>query len=327
MLKLTMKYITLLGLFFALAIFGLGCRKDVLEIRPYPVTLTELSLFLKQVPDPFSTTTFEFNGLNEDEVLVTPNGVRVFLTDVDNLFYNVTSPASIVACSSCSELKFVVTTAMTKGDILARELPTSTTDDMLLESGGMVQLKVYCGTTELQILPGRHIKIQLPAINAQENMFIHSVITDDHGFRGWKNTGQEVFKADWNAQGSGTQVFGYELIISQLGWSNCAKPLTQTNVTPFCINLESTYTGLNTLAYLVFDNQMVVAPLKFDDITHSFCFPNVPAGYPVRVVSVAKLESAYWLGNTSTETGTNSSLPLQPQEQAAIDLLDFLRGL
>ena len=73
--------------------------------------------------------------------------------------------------------------------------------------------------------------------------------------------------------------------------------------------------------------QAVGEVLKFDDTSHSFCFPNVPAGYPVRIVSVAKLDTAYWLGAATTETGTNSTLALQPQQKEALDLLGYLRGL
>jgi hypothetical protein len=325
MLKITMKHITPFMLFWAIALLNWGCRKDVEEIRQYPVTMTELSLFLKQVPDATTVNTFHFNGLNEDKIITTPNSVRVFLTDVNQLFADKASHAP-VAASACSDLKIVVTIAATKGDMLSRELPTTSTEDMLLESGGMVQVQAFCGTTELELLPGRTIKVQLPAADVKDNMFVYNAVYKDDFFAGWGDTGQEVFNADWPAVGGGT-VEGYELIVSNLGWSNCARLLTTAAVTPFCISLKPSYTGLNTQAYLVFENTQVVAPLKFDDASHSFCFPNIPAGYPVRVVTIANMDAAYWLGSTTTETGTNSMLPLQPQQKAAVDVLNFLRTL
>ena len=325
MLQFSIKNITPLALFWALLFMGWGCRKDVLELREYPNTHTELSQFLMQVPDPATATTFQFNGLNEDKILSTPQGLRVFLTDVDQLFAtkNTTSP---VLCSTCAELKIVVTIARAKGDILARELATNSVDDALLESAGMVQVQAFCGATELQLLPGRTIKVQLPAIDPVNDMFIHTGVFDNNGFRGWKNTSQEVFKADWPGP-TGGSVQGYELIVAQLGWSNCARPLSHATATPFCVTLKPSYTGLNTRIYLVFENSTVIAPLKFDDATHSFCFPAIPAGYPVQVVSVAKLEQEFWLGATMTETGTNSMLPVTPQKQDAVQILGYLRGL
>ena len=180
--------------------------------------------------------------------------IRVFLTDVDQLFQSATLPTSVVACSNCTELKFVITIARSKGDMLARELPTSSEDDILLESGGMVQLQVYCGTTELQLLPGRTIKIQLPSNETKDDMFVYGITNDIHGFKGWKNTGQEVFKAEWPAPGGPGTQHGYEMIVSKLGWSNCARVLSFADVTPFCVNLKPNYTGQNTQVYLVFDN-------------------------------------------------------------------------
>ncbi len=327
MLIPAIKYTAPFTLLWAIVLLSWGCRKDVDEIRHYPNTQTELSLFLKQVPDPATTTIFLFDGLNEDRVLETPGGVRVFLTDVDQLFSSKDSPSTAVACSTCPELKIVVTVANTKGDILARELSTYSNDDMLLESGGMVHLQAFCGTTALQLLQGRTVKVQLPANDAKDGMFVYTSAYDNSGFDGWEASTQAVFKADWLAAGGTGVNKGYELILPKLGWSNCARPLSLTSVTPFCVKLEPGYTGLNTQAYLVFDNILVVAPLKFDDTSHSFCFPNVPAGYPVRIVSVAKLDTAYWLGAATTETGTNSTLALQPQQKEALDLLGYLRGL
>jgi hypothetical protein len=321
-----MKNNALLALVGMVLLCGWGCRKDVEEIRPYPVTQKELTLFLLQVPDPSTTTTFEFDGLDEDKTLTTPDGARILLVDVDQLFATTAAPTVPFACSTCPDLSISLTIATSKGDILARALPTVTTDNQLLESGGMVELKAFCGNTALQLLPGRTIKVQLPAADPKEGFELYTGQYQTTEFLGWSGTGQEVFKADWPAPGGGLQS-GYELVLATLGWSNCAKALPATPTTSFCINLQPSYTGLNTQAYLVFENLQVVAPLNFDDTVHSFCFPNIPAGYPVKIVSVAKLESAYWLGATTSETGTNSMLPVQPQKQEPVDLLGYLRGL
>ncbi len=326
MFKLTMKHITTFALFWAIALIGWSCRKDVVEIRPYPVSKQELATFLKQVPDPTSTTTFNLNGLNQDKVLETPSGMRIALTDVDQLFCTLTNPTPI-ACSTCPDLKVEITVASSKGDMLARGLPTTSTDNQLLESGGMVLVKVYCGNTELKLLQGRSIKVQFPEPNTKDNMFVFAAINGADGFLGWENTGQEVFKADWPVTGIAGTVKGYELVVPALGWINCARILTNADVSPFCGNLQPGFTGLNTQSYLVFENAQTVVALQFDDSTHSFCFPNIPAGFPVRVVSVAKLGPQYWLGDKTTETGTNSALPVVLEKQDESQVLGYLRGL
>jgi hypothetical protein len=326
MLKLSMKHITTFTLFWACVLLGWNCRKDVVEIRPYPVSKQELATFFKQVPDPTSTITFNFNGLNQDKMLETPNGMRISLTDVDQLFSTLNNPTPF-ACSTCPDLKVEITIATSRGDMLARALPTTTIDNQLLESGGMVSVKVFCGNTELKLLQGRTLKIQFPAPNAKDNMFVFAAESNADGFLGWVNTGQEVFKADWLATGISGSVKGYELVVSKLGWIHCARTLTHADVSPFCCNLQPGFTGLNTQAYLVFENVHTVVPLQFDDSTHTFCFPSIPAGFPVRAVSVAKLGPQYWLGDKITETGTNSSLPLELEKQDVDQVLGYLRGL
>jgi hypothetical protein len=313
-------YTVFCGLLLA---FG-SCRKDVLEVHPYPVSKAELALFMQQVPDPGATHTFQLSLLAEDKMLTTPNGVRVFLTDVDNLF-TVQNSQIPVALSGCADLKIEVTTVDSKGDMMGRGLGTFSKDMKLLESAAMVRVRAYCGTTELVLMEGRNLKIQLPASNPADDMFVFTETNNADGFAGWEDSGVVVYKADW--PGAGGAVEGYELLISTLGWNSCSRFLSTGIVTPFCTSFQPSFTGLNTQVYLVFSNKMVVAPLNFTDSTYSFCFPNVPAGYPVRIVSVSKHDADYWLGSTTTETGTNSSLPVSPQQTAAQQILGYLRTL
>ncbi|MBL7827066.1 MAG: hypothetical protein JNJ57_10575 [Saprospiraceae bacterium] len=320
-----MRYAPFWILLFSMFLTANACRKDVEEVRPYPVTVEELNLFLKQVPDASTTTTFQFSGLSDDKILILPGGARIFLTDVDQLFYSTTT-TSPVLCSSCSDLEIVVTLANSKGDILGRGLPTISPENKLLESHGMIEITVSCGGTPLKLLPGRNIKVQLPASNTQDGFSVHEAEFNAGNFVGWQNSGQEIFIADW-PDGFGNSISGYELLISNLGWASCARPVSGTG-NQFCTSLLPNFTGLNTKAYLVFDGIRAVAPLIFDDATHSFCFPEIPAGYPVRIVTVGKFGSDFWYGQTNTETGTNPTvLPLQPEKEDAVEILGYLRGL
>lgn len=326
MLKIKLHHILLAGVLSLLGTGMWSCRKDVVEVRPYPVSINDLKQFLQQAPASGATEVFDFNGLNEDKMLSGPEGVRVFLSDVDHLFSMADSPTA-VAASSCSDLKIEISVAFTKGDILARDLGTFSFDDgRLLETSALIGVRAWCGGSALQLLPGRTLKIQVPeSTSPLDDMFVYDAVYDADEFRGWKNTGQEVFKADWPGSQSNT-VIGYEILADKLGWTAAGRPLPNTGTT-FCADLQPGFTGQNTQSFLVFSNQRVVAPLIFDDASHSFCFDNVPAGYPVQVVSVAKLGVKYWLGNSSTETGTNTVLPIQSQQQDAGNILDYLRGL
>ena len=328
MLKISGKILTLYMLLFAVAMGHWSCRKDILELRPYPVTSTELKLFLNQVPDPSTEASFNFNGLSQDMTLTTQSGLRIFLTDVDHLFETQGNNPVAVSLSSCTDLSIEVTVANKRGDIISRGLSTVSTDNQLLESIGMVEVKVYCGGSELQLLPGRSLKVQLPSSVNTDNLTVFAATYDaDDNFTGWEDSGQEIFKADWQAPNGIDVIQGYEILISRLGWANCAKKLGSSTTSSFCANLQAGYTGLNTQAYLVFENSLTIVPLTFDDISLSFCFPNIPSGYPVRIISVAKLDGTYWLGSVATETGTNSIQQVQPVEKEAQEILGYLRGL
>lgn len=301
-----------------------SCRKDVEEVRPYPVTVEDLKLFLQQVPDPSTKTVIELNNLSEDKVVTTPGGIRVYLTDVDQLFMTPGNNTPLAA-SDCDDLKIEITVAFSRGDIMARGIPTIDNNDKLLETRGMISIRAFCGTSLLALLPGRTIKIQFPSANPQEDMFTHEALFVGNEFQSWRNTNQPVFKADWT-DGNGNVVSGYEMLVASLGWSNCARQVIGSGTT-FCTSLMPGFTGLNTQSYLVFDGIQSVVPLKFDDASHSFCFPSIPPGYPVRVVSVAKLGTDFWYGKSTTETGTNTVLPVHPEKEPESDILSFLRGL
>jgi hypothetical protein len=307
-------------------LFSLGCRKDVEEIRPYPVTLDDLAVLLQQVPSPAAATSFTFHRLSQDTTLTTPSGMRIRLTDVDQLFGRSNGLAPF-ACSTCDNLSILTTAVSTKGDILSSGLPTYSGDGALLESVGMFQLRVFCGTEELQLLPGRSVSVQLPSQSAKSDLMVYAVSGGANEFEGWQDSGQSVDTIQWPVQGGAVVQHGYEFPIAQLGWSNCAKPLSSAGTTSFSVTMKSGYTGLNTQVFLVFDHLLSVVPLVFDDSTRSFIFPKVPAGHPVRVVSVAKLDTAYWLGSTATETGTHTVIPLFPMQQTAYEVLDYLQGL
>jgi hypothetical protein len=308
------------------AMFIIGCRKDVEEIRPYPVTLDDLAVLLYQVPSPAASATFSLNRLSQDTTLTTPGGIRIKLTDVDQLFARRNGLVP-VPCSTCDDLSILTTAVASKGDMLSRGLPTYAGDGSLLETVGMVQIRFFCGNEELQLLPGRSIVIQLPAHNVQSDVLVYTFEGGGNRFEGWEASAQVADTTQWPVQGGLMVQRGYSFAMAELGWINCAKPFPSSATTPFSVILQSGYTGLNTHVYLVFEQWMSVVPLQFDDSTRTFYFPKVPAGYPVRIVSVSKLDSVYWLGTASTETGTHTILPVQPQQQTSFEVLGYLQGL
>lgn len=301
-----------------------GCRKDVEKFIPYTPTQEDLSLLFQQAPGPSTHTVFPFGGSIPDTTLTTASGVRVFLADTENLFAD--NAGTPVPCSTCPDLKVTVTTVLSKGDLMARRLPTvAAPGGQMLESAGAVQVQATCQGKTLQLLPGRYIKVQVPAPTVQSGMEVYTGATDGtNNLTGWNGTGSAAFWAEWPL-GGGIQQTGYELI-AQLGWSNCARPVVEQTA-QFCVTLPEQFSALNTRAFLVFDNIRSVAEMKGEDNTSTFCFDEAPVGYPVKIVIVSKTGGQYWLAQKPWELGQNANLPVAPQPQTDKEVLSFIKSL
>lgn len=301
-----------------------ACRKDVEDFKPYAPSAQALgSLLAAQVPDASTYTSFTFSNLATDKTLETASGARVFLVDTDALFENAASGLPVL-CSTCADLKIEIVEVLDKRDIVARGLHTVGDGGMLFESGGMVRVTASCNGQELALAPSRTLKIQLPNNTTQNGLFVFAQGASTS--ESWINSNQEVFEAVWPVAGGNTQT-GYELLVGKLGWSASGRPITDPT-SNFCIGLPPGFADQNTLAYIVFKNLQVVAPLEFNLGDNSFCFPQAPNGYPVQLVAVSKLGEQYWLGKAQTEIGSSgATYPLGTQQMTEDAVVNFVKGL
>jgi hypothetical protein len=287
--------------------------------------LDDIQELMQQLPASSSQTAFTLSALAEDKMLVTPSGVRVFLTDTENLFAD--AAGNPTPCSTCQTLKVEVTEALDKSDIIAYGVPTTTIDNKLLESGGMVRVVVSCDGKPLELLTDRKLKIQIPAVNPADNMLIFKSLEQNDAFLGWENTNQQVFQAEWLDSNSNDIIQGYELLTSHLDWINADRFLDDTT-SSFCVDLPPSFNPENTQAYIVFKNIRAVTFLDYDNAAQKFCSPNTPVGFPVKLVTVSKTaDGQFWLGDLETEIGTNATANITPQQVSEQQMLDFLKSL
>ena len=278
-----------------------------------------------QIPAPSTQTTFVLQGSIPDTTLTTASGVRVFLTDTENLFAS--GLGAPVPCSSCVSFRIEVTEVTDRGDLIARRLPTIEAGTAaLLQSGGMVQVQAFCNGAPLQLLPDRSIKIQIPvpANLVQSDMRVHYGQFDaDETFAGWQNSGEQVFMAEWYDGPTLRQ--GYELLAQQLGKAHCARLLRGTTTT-FCVDLPDGYSDQNSRVFLLFQGVRAMVEMQPGGAGQAFCAAQVPIGYPVKLVAVSKLGEQYLLGNRDTETGTNSVVPVEPQQSNSDQVITVIRS-
>lgn len=301
-----------------------GCRKDVETFRRYSPTLEAIRQVLQQVPDPSSKTTFSLSFVKEDKVLVTQNGVRIFLTDTDNLFAD--ANGTPVPCSTCQNLKLEVSEALDKGDIIALGTPTISTSGELMESGGIVRIVASCDGKPLQLLSNRKLKIQIPANNPTDKMKVFNGLVTNENFLGWENTGQPVYQAEWLSDNMDL-VQGYEILTPLLDWVNAGIVLNEPSTT-FCVALPDNFNPENTTVYLVVKNTRSVVFFEYNTSERAFCYYNAPIGYSVKIVTVSQTpDGRFWLGNKDTEIGTDATVSIAPEQLSEPQLLDFLKSL
>jgi hypothetical protein len=245
------------------------------------------------------------------------------LIDTDHLFADSGSGLPVL-CSTCPDLKIEVTEVLDKRDIVARGLNTIGDSGTLFESGGMVRVTASCNGQALTLLPDRTLKIQIPNDNQQIGFFVYKQIASVSTNVKWTKSNQEVFDAEWPIP-NGIQK-GYELLVRNLGWAACGRPLTEPS-SLFCMELPTGFADQNTLAYLIFKNQQVVAPLQYDLGQNKFCYPKAPIGFQVQLVAVSKLGEQYWLGKAETEIGTNATFQLSTQQMTEEAVLNFVKSL
>lgn len=306
-----------------LLLAALGCRKDVDTFQPYAPTATELGALLSdRVPSSATVSTFSLSNLSNDKVLETASGVQVFLVDTDQLFAKEGSGIP-TPCSTCPDLKIEVIEVLDKGDMIARGLHTIGDSNKVFETAGMIRVKANCSGQALELLPNRTLKVNLPKANTSADFWVFDRTTEDT--KPWNISPRQVYEAEWPTANGATQS-GYELLLSQLGWSAAGRFIPD-QTSSFCIQMPTGFGEQNTLTYVIFKNQQVVLPMTFDLGKNLFCYPKMPVGYQVQTVAVSKLGDQFYLGKAQTEVGTNAIFPMNTQLMTEEAVINFVKGL
>jgi hypothetical protein len=301
-----------------------GCRKDTDTHTSYGDSTTEIKVFLSEnIKSTNATTTFYFSRAVADTILMTPNQVRIWLADTENIFQDAAGNA--VPCSTCDDLKVEVTEVLKKNDMLASNI-TTVANGELLESGGMIKLRITCNNKPLQLRVNEYIRVQLPVANESD------LVTDMKTYYGQKNANnafnwvsgvKDVYNASWGFDPN--KMWGYDILSDSLGWVGAGKLLNDTPA-KFCVKLDPLFNDKNTLVYVTFAGKRSIAPTEGSFQNQQFCFDNMPIGYPVKIVTISKIGENWYLGKNDTETGTNSVVDMDPEEVSEIDLVDYLQG-
>jgi hypothetical protein len=308
----------LIGIFLTI-----GCRKDIYTFTPYPDSVGDIKAFLSQnLRSTNATTTFYFSRAIPDTILTTPNNVRVWLSDTENVFQD--ENGATVPCSTCNDLKVEVTEYLKKSDMLGNDVTTAS-DGKLVESGGIINLRITCGNNELRLRPNEYIRVQFPVNSEADllpNMMIYYGSKPDNSSINWALSTKSVGNSSWGFDPNIN--WAYELRSDSLGWIGAARVVNDPQ-SKFCIKLDQQFNDKNTLVYVTFDGKNMIAPTLGNFQNQEFCFENTPIGYPVKIVTISKIGNQWHLGKGSTETGTNTIVNTTPETVTEADLVTYLK--
>ncbi len=307
-----------------------GCQKDVYEFRPYAPVAEDLQALLQQVSEPDGDLTFRFEGKGAplaDTMLSMSSGVRLFLEDTEALFEK--EDGTPVPCSTCPDLALRAQFINRRGEAAARQLSQVTyPDGVVMESAGVLLVRVDCAGRPLRLRPGRTIRVQVPVSTPKNNMMVFSAQEDADGrILGWRGGITPALPTLWPIPigGSPGQLqAGYEFNLAQLGWHSCARVLPEPSST-FCVSLPNQFTALNTRVFLLFTTTNTAVELSGSLDKSVFCLSKAPIGYPVSVVVVAKTDQQYWFAETLQEIGIDTQLSLIPRPATPESIVALLK--
>jgi hypothetical protein len=307
-----------------------ACRKDKIILEPYDNSQSELDYFLSFVPETPTTTIFILQGgnLGTDTMLTTPNGVRVHIQDNDLLFTQENGAAQ--PCTACNNVQIAVTEVLKTGDWISRKLPSTNADSQLEKHIGAVNIAVTCDGKLLKLAVDRHLKVYIPAKDIVGDYTVAYTDTDANGtFSRWESGNPDaVFSATWAATPFTPNIYeGFEILSKRLGWISASSPIDISSIGDFCVQLPMQFDQDNTRVFAIFETENTFSEMQPEVNTGKFCLNNAILNKPVRIFSISKAGSQYWLGDLNTVSASDARARLTPVTSNDQSIIQFLRGL
>lgn len=328
------------GIFFAIVLFG-SCQKDV-------------DIFLPRPPDIVTPTVPEIKGnidnffaaIAEDESLVEsshecfcwefqklielPSGNLIVLNGDD--FNYPTDCSTIPAIITVKEID-------TKGEIILYGRHTIS-DGVLLESRVEYKIDISYNGVPLDLKPGRNIRILINDDQPRDQMeLFYGTDQEGENFNwsqadGTRDEWNNVQGTEWFFQDSSNQIsgFGYECFPDSLVWINVDifKDVDEEDKTSACAMLPDSFSNVNTVMFLVFNDFNGVVGMYGDSASMQFCEPygSVPIGFDVTFVSISELgEDCYYLGTANATITENHIETIIPEKMTLEEIKAFILGL
>jgi hypothetical protein len=321
----------LAGMIAGMVLLG-ACRKDSDIFIPYNTPLADTSWVA--LPQPTSPVLRLMGELattpltdNISPILPTvlnfPDGLQLVFPDRPCVLPNGSIPTA--------NIKVEVLLLKKKGD-LVRNLKPTTSNGAVLESGGVVYLKLTSDGQELSLAPGKIIKVRWREVQPTLSMVAFFGATQSPATFNWTKAPDSLaYMAIWQGYDSILQqsVKGYDLYTKRLNWLSCDYyvPAGGAVLTKVNTYLPIQFTNANTAVFVVFKNIRSVVHLIGDPATKTFKTENIPTGQVVKLVSLSKIGDKYYWALKETTITPNSVSELRPEEKTFAQIQSLINDL
>lgn len=214
-----------------------------------------------------------------------------------------------------------------KGDFIRMDLPGTSNNGLVLESGGSCFIQFRWNDSLLQVASGRNYQIKYPVSYHLANPQLYG-LSGQLNNNNWTGISDSSLNTvDYLGQSATQQ---YQLFTNQQQWIGVYDTIQTGNSSQrIQAILPSNYTNGNTVAYLLIDQLNAVIPMIADYDVKQFYSPVINPGQTGKLVVISKQGNDYFLGY-QTFTGNNNGtqgVTVTPTLSSLAEILAYLDTL
>lgn len=217
-----------------------------------------------------------------------------------------------------------------KGDFINYGIPT-VSNRMPLESGGALFIRITSNGQPVTLSSNKKIVIRFTDTNLKQDMQVYYgnelAVTNSLNYNWVLATDGSNVKL-WEYTNVTPALKGYLVETLRQGWVNVDKVLEtgQPKVEIKAV-LPDLFSNANTAVFMVFKNYRTVVQLSGNLSTRTFSAPNIPANQGVKIISISKVGSSYYLGVKEELTATNMVSFIKPELSSLASIQAYLKTL
>jgi hypothetical protein len=220
------------------------------------------------------------------------------------------------------------------GDLI-KCLRSTQSGNVLMESAGGFFIRAIKNGKELSIANGKSYEVKwietgadpkndMRQFYANESNPTHDYNETDPNFE-WR---PDAYSTTIDLFWEGNRLTGYKMTLTSLRWVSMQKNVVPSSSNPrprLTTIFSPNFTNKNTTVFAYYKRQKTVVKLDFDYASRSFKTDLLPAGADIKIVSISKIGSTYYMGKQEMSSlVAGSPIKIAPEKIALEKLQAYL---